>query len=86
MHTAAARTRQYANDFDYNQSLRQKQSEQPTEFFVVNGDCLETVWIFKEKYPQSNPVVLNMSSKRNPGGGWKNGLSIIFVFRNVHIY
>jgi len=73
---AAQNTRQYGNDFEYNAALQQSIDEQPCEIFVIDGDCLDAVMFFKEKYPQSNPVVLNMASKRNPGGGWKNGLSI----------
>ena len=35
------------------------------EIFVINGDCLDAVMYFKDKYPQSNPVVLNMAKKKS---------------------
>jgi uncharacterized protein (TIGR02452 family) len=74
MSYAAQNTRQYDNDYEYNATLQQSIYEQRSPIIVIDGDCLDVVMYFKDKYPQSNPVVLNMASARNPGGGWKNGL------------
>ena len=76
MYDAAANTRQYNSEFQYNRAIQRSCQEQQVEIIVIDGDCLDAAIYFKEKYPQSNPVVLNMASRRNPGGGWKNGLSI----------
>ncbi len=75
MAAAARNTRQYGNDFEYNATLQQPIDEQPCRIFVIDGDCLDAVMFFKNKYPRSNPVVLNMASRNHPGGGWKNGIS-----------
>jgi hypothetical protein len=77
---AAQNTKRYENDYEYNTTLRQHTDDRPSSIFVINGDCLDVVMCFKTKYPQSNPVVLNMASSRNPGGGWKNGLFILIYF------
>jgi hypothetical protein len=74
---AAENTRLYGNDFDYDMALQQRVNDQSSQILVIDGDCLETVLCFKDKYPRSNPVVLNMASKRNPGGGWKTGPYIL---------
>ncbi|CAF4818268.1 unnamed protein product [Rotaria sp. Silwood1] len=70
---AAQNTRQYGNDYEYTTVRQQHTYEQPCRMVVINGDCLDVAICFKAKYPKSNPVVLNMASARNPGGGWKNG-------------
>jgi len=75
MAAAARNTRQYGNDFEYNAARQQPIDEQPCRIFVIDGDCLDAVMFFKNKYPRSNPVVLNMASRNHPGGGWKNGIS-----------
>jgi uncharacterized protein (TIGR02452 family) len=71
---AAENTRQYGNDLEYDEVIQRSIHKEPSEIYVINGDCLDAVLFFKDKYSRSNPVVLNMASKRNPGGGWKNGL------------
>jgi uncharacterized protein (TIGR02452 family) len=71
---AAQNTRQYGNDYEYDADLQRSMYKQSSQIVVIDGDCLDAVMFFKDKYPQSNPVVLNMASARNPGGGWKNGL------------
>lgn len=73
MAAAARNTRQYLNDFQYDRALCEPISEEAAQIVVIDGDCLDAVMFFKSKYPNCNPVVLNMASKRNPGGGWKNG-------------
>ncbi len=70
---AAENTKQYSNDYEYDIVRQERSYEQPAEIFVVNGDCLDTVRWFKEKYPTSNPVVLNMAAANCPGGGWRDG-------------
>ena len=77
MAAAAQNTRPYGNDFAYNPALQGVSHEQPSQIVVIDGDCLDAAMFFKTKYPRSNPVVLNMASKNNPGGGWKNGISSI---------
>jgi len=71
---SAQNSRQYGNDYRYDTVRQQFSYEQPAKIFVVNGDCLDAVLCFKNKYPTSNPVVLNMANAHSPGGGWRNGL------------
>ncbi|CAF0753469.1 unnamed protein product [Adineta steineri] len=73
MARSAQNTKQYENVYNYDRDLQQRTYEQPSTVFVVDGDCLDVLMCFKNRYPQSNPVVLNMASSKNPGGGWKNG-------------
>ena len=77
---AAQNTRQYGNDYEYDAVLQQRTYEQPSRIFIVAGDCLDTAMYFKMRYPQSSPVVLNMASARNPGGGWRSGMFTIIQF------
>lgn len=43
-----------------------------TKVIVVAGDCLEVAeWCLHKRL--SRPLVLNMASARNPGGGYQNG-------------
>lgn len=89
MKYAAHHTRQYANDYTYDENLQKRTYEQSSQVIVVNGDCLDAAICMKAKYPKSNPVVLNMASKRNPGGGWKNGgfiLIEISLFNNKRYF
>ena len=73
--TAAARnTREYLNDFQYDPAVYESVNKEASQVVVIDGDCLDAVMFFKSKYPDCNPVVLNMASARNPGGGWKNGM------------
>lgn len=48
-----------------------KDSEKPTEIDVVNQDCLEVAIDLLTR--GFNPAVLNMASRRNPGGGVTTG-------------
>ena len=76
MAAAGRNTRQYLNDFHYQSAVQEPASEESGQILVIDGDCLDAAMFFKTRYSGSNPVVLNMASKRNPGGGWKNGLFI----------
>ncbi len=78
MTLAAENTKQYDNDYAYHTNRQQRSYEQPAEILVVDGDCLDAVLCFKEKYSNCNPVVLNMANANSPGGGWRNGLHFIF--------
>ncbi|CAF3337214.1 unnamed protein product [Rotaria socialis] len=73
MANAAQSTRQYTNDYEYDEALQQRSCEQATQILVVNGDCLDVAICLKTRYPKANTAVLNMASSRKPGGGWKNG-------------
>ncbi|CAF2424867.1 unnamed protein product [Rotaria sp. Silwood2] len=66
---AAENTKMYSNNYEYDASRQQRSYDQPAKIFVVNGDCLDTVMHFKEKYSDCNPVVLNMAAANCPGGG-----------------
>jgi uncharacterized protein (TIGR02452 family) len=74
MRHAAENTRPYDNDYFYQSTAAHCPNEQRTQILVVNGDCLDVVMCFKRQYPTCHPVVLNMASANNPGGGWRNGL------------
>lgn len=74
MGAAAQNTRQYLNDFHYQSTAHERSSEESSQILVIDGDCLDAAMFFKTRFPASKPVVLNMASQRNPGGGWKNGL------------
>ena len=71
---AAQITKQYSNDYEYDTKQQQRSYEKPVDIFVVNGDCLDVVMSFKKKYPNCNPVVLNMAAAKSPGGGWRQGM------------
>ena len=87
MFDAASNTRQYVNDFNYNTRLQAASYEDRAQIFVVDGDCLDVALCFKDKDPQCRPVVLNMASARNPGGGWRNGRYLFRrMFRHVEVY
>lgn len=45
----------------------------PAEITVVNGDTLTTALNLKAKYPETEPLVLNMASSFCPGGGVVKG-------------
>jgi uncharacterized protein (TIGR02452 family) len=79
MTEAAQTTKQYSNEYEYDMKRQRRSYEQPVEIFVVNADCLDLVMCFKKKYPDCNPVVLNMASATSPGGGWRHGIRV-FVF------
>lgn len=84
MEQAARTTRRYRNEHIYNINSRLQFS---STIFVVNGDCLDAALCFKTRFPRSNPVVLNMASKSKPGGGWKNGSSLIdYRICNFRLY
>ncbi|CAF4548235.1 unnamed protein product [Rotaria sp. Silwood1] len=70
---AAQNTKMYSNDYKYDANLQRRTYDQPAKIFVVNGDCLDTVIHFKEKYSVCNPIVLNMAAANCPGGGWRKG-------------
>lgn len=88
MISAAQNTREYGNDYNYDQNPSWLNHEQPVEIIVIDGDCLDAAMFFKEKFRQSNPVVLNMASSRGTGGGWKNGMYnlIELVYFIIYIY
>jgi uncharacterized protein (TIGR02452 family) len=46
--------------------------DSPPKIFVIEGDCLETAILFKKKY-KNRPLVLNMASDKQPGGGYRGG-------------
>ncbi|CAF3475146.1 unnamed protein product [Rotaria socialis] len=73
MANAALNTKQYSNNYQYDTSRQQRSYDQRTKIFVVNGDCLDIVSCFREKYQNCSPVVLNMASATCPGGGWRHG-------------
>ncbi|CAF0770616.1 unnamed protein product [Rotaria sordida] len=70
---AAQNTKMYSNNYEYDTNRQQRSYDQIVKIFVVNEDCLDTVIYFKEKYPNCNPIVLNMAAANCPGGGWRNG-------------
>jgi hypothetical protein len=87
MSSAARNTKPYENDYMYDATLQEKSYEQPARILVVDGDCLDVVMCFKNKYRSCNPIVLNMASANNPGGGWRNGLFICsIVFQNIEFF
>jgi uncharacterized protein (TIGR02452 family) len=48
-----------------------KQAASNTKFSVINSDCLEAAQLLLDS--GSNPCVLNMASRQNPGGGVIDG-------------
>jgi len=68
---AARETKQYTDNYRYKKSTTSNNDS--AEIIIVNGDCLDVARHFKKKYPESNPVVLNMANADTPGGGWRNG-------------
>ncbi|MBQ5470598.1 MAG: TIGR02452 family protein [Treponema sp.] len=49
--------------------LEKSDNKYETQILVLNEDCLKTAFDYKDE----NPLVLNMASRRNPGGGVENG-------------
>ena len=70
---AAQNSKLYENEYPYNTDRQSRQFSQSAQILVVNGDCLDTVQHFKTRFPDSNPVVLNMANANTPGGGWRSG-------------
>ncbi|UJR23370.1 hypothetical protein I4U23_026379 [Adineta vaga] len=73
MDRAAENTKLYSDDHEYDIVRQQRLYNQPTEICVVDGDCLDTFLSLKKKYPNCNPLVLNMANAFSPGGGWRDG-------------
>jgi hypothetical protein len=83
MAAAAVNGKRYDDDYEYDSIRQQRSYDQPAKIMVINGDCLDTVMHIKKKYPDCNPVVLNMANAHSPGGGWRDGLSyLVFLFKN----
>ena len=83
MTAAAINGKRYNDDYEYDSIRQQRSYDQPAKIMVINGDCLDTVIHIKEKYPDCNPVVLNMANANSPGGGWRDGLLyLVFLFKN----
>ena len=65
-------------DFDVNslqihpESVHEEQMNVSTQYWVVDGDCLDAAVIARQHYGQRT-VILNMASASNPGGGWTKG-------------
>lgn len=57
--------------FDAGFSLKEIHPIQNTKFSVIEADCLEVAELLLKA--GFNPCVLNMASRRNPGGGVLNG-------------
>ena len=72
-HIAVDKTEIAANTEFFNEkfSLKECQSSQNTKFSVIEADCLEVAELLLKAGFES--CVLNMASRRNPGGGVLNG-------------
>jgi len=59
--------------FDTQFSLKEMKHQYDTKFSVIETDCLEVAELLLKT--GFNPCVLNMASRKNPGGGVLNGSS-----------
>lgn len=67
MEQAARSTRMY----HFDAIVKPPPGEFSTNIQIINGDCLE-VALWLKRIQKCNPACLNMASRSNPGGGYRN--------------